>query len=495
MNNKKTILLFFLLLTSVAGFELYNLGVISLWHDEAFSALLVDYNFEEMIYRIGLDVHPPFYYIALRFWTALSGNSLFSLRLFSLFFGVLTILGTYLFTKEAFKNKKIALFSSLLVGLSSFQVQYNMEARMYTLGAFLIVISSYFLLKAIKSKKWIWWLLYALAVSAGIYSHYYVFFFVFAQGLYLAHHLFGESKFNLSSWLKNKNFQFGFGAYGLVLISYLPWLNIFSKQISQVQENYWIPQMNIWSVPGTFFKMTTGAGIDSSRFWYILAVLMIIVIAVVIYSLLKIKSSAKWLVFLLLIIPFLFSILLSLKDSIYLDRYFIFSLPFYLTLIVGAILSIKNKRVQNILIALTILGSLIAIPVYWLNLDIGEKSGMAGAASFLNQEVKQSDKIYVGSSFIYFTFKYYNQTSINPLLYAPNELSHFSGTALLSPKDIIKDFSKGAEKQDIIWMINTTGFGNYQPETPNNWEKLEEKGFEDVYGYRGWIVASKYKVQ
>ena len=41
----------------------YHNTDISLWHDEAFSALLIKYNWSEMMYRIGLDVHPPAYYV------------------------------------------------------------------------------------------------------------------------------------------------------------------------------------------------------------------------------------------------------------------------------------------------------------------------------------------------------------------------------------------------------------------------------------------------
>ena len=48
-------------LGTILFFQLANLTSISLWHDEAFSALLVQYeDYTEMIDRIRLDVHPPF---------------------------------------------------------------------------------------------------------------------------------------------------------------------------------------------------------------------------------------------------------------------------------------------------------------------------------------------------------------------------------------------------------------------------------------------------
>jgi hypothetical protein len=140
------------------------------------------------------------------------------------------------------------------------------------------------------------------------------------------------------------------------------------------------------------------------------------------------------------------------------------------------------------------LGSLISFPVRWQRLEVEKKPGMAATANYLNQQVKPGEKIYVGSSFVYFTFKYYNHTGMQPKLYAPYSLPHFSGTALLSPQDLIQDFYQELERNDIVWMINTTGFGNYQPSPPDNWVKKEEKGFQDIYDYQGWIIAAKYQV-
>jgi len=119
---------------------------------------------------------------------------------------------------------------------------------------------------------------------------------------------------------------------------------------------------------------------------------------------------------------------------------------------------------------------------------------MAAAAEYVNENAKPGEKIFVSSSLIYFVFKYYNQSGIPAKLYAPGPMPHFSGTALLSEKDIIADFAKETKKGDIVWLVNTTGFGNYQPALPQNWLKVEEKGFEEVNAYQGWAVIAKYKV-
>lgn len=482
ITNKKALIILLVAALAVTLVEIFNLTKASLWHDESFSALLVKYDFSEMIDRIKLDVHPPLYYIILRGWTDLFTNSLFSLRMFSVFFSILAIFALYFFVNKAFKNRALALFASLLYALSYFQIQYAMEARMYSLGTFLVVLSGYLLLKAAEKRKAGWWILYAATVSLGIYTHYFIALWVVSQAIYLICFFYKELKFILLAYL-------------LALISYIPWLPTFVKQFNQVQETYWIPAMSIWSIPNTLSKMVFGAEVDPNKGWPLLLLLIILTVVATVFFLRKTQAKEKWLFFISLVFPFLLATLLSYGRSIYIDRYFIFGFPFYLLILAGAILAINKKTVRATFISASLIGISLTFPLQWNSLDAGEKPGMSAAAEYINENARPDEKIFVGSSLIYFTFRYYNESGIPAKLYAPDALPHFSGTALLSKNDTISDFSEETKKGDIVWMINTTGFGNYQPALPQNWSKLEENGFEEVNAYQGWVIVSKYKVK
>ena len=54
--KRKALLYLILILILATALRVYNLTDIALWHDEAFSALLPQYGFSEMIYRASLDV-------------------------------------------------------------------------------------------------------------------------------------------------------------------------------------------------------------------------------------------------------------------------------------------------------------------------------------------------------------------------------------------------------------------------------------------------------
>src|ERR1700722_19381498 len=111
---------FWLVVILVVGaiLRFYHNLDISIWHDEAFSALMIRYPWGEMFRRLALDVHPQMYYIFLKLWHYIFGNSVLSLRGFSILFGVLTIWAAWLFTKYTFKNEKLALWVALLVCVS-----------------------------------------------------------------------------------------------------------------------------------------------------------------------------------------------------------------------------------------------------------------------------------------------------------------------------------------------------------------------------------------
>lgn len=486
MNRLKSNTLDYIYLPVVLCFgaflRFYNNTALALWHDEAFSALYLRYNWGEMMYRVGLDVHPPLYYLLLRIWHYILGDSLLSLRSFSILFGVLTIWAGYKFAARAFKSSKIGLLAALFLAINPFQIQYALEARMYTLGTFLALFSSYLLVVALDKKKH--WIFYGIAAAAAIYTHYYLVFTIAAQGLFIIAHAIKHRKLN-TLWR-------ALGAYILAFILYLPWLKILLRQIAQVQENYWIPAMNAWSVPGTIWKMAFGgAGIRN----VILAIATAATAWVIVYFVRRVKNFQKWHILLGLIVPFICAIILSSKTNLYLDRYFVFA-SLYFSLLLAVVL-MHFKRFRKTLIVFLAIATVFAFFKNWSDLNIQNKPGMAEAARYINSKANENDKIYIGSSFVYFTFKYYNKTGIAPLLYSPGSLEsipHFSGTALLTNDDLIGDFNL-APLGSTVFLLWTTGFGGSKPDVPDHWKPLEEKIYEDAPGFKGQIIVNLFEAQ
>lgn len=508
-----------ILAITIAGTALrfYNLTKISLWHDEAFSALLIKYSWSEMVYRIGLDVHPPMYYFFLRIWHYIFGWSLFSLRSMSVLFGVATILAVYVFVKRFFNSTQAALMAAALVALNPFQIQYVTEARMYTMGAFFAVLACYFLARALEATKLyyqksspairpdkkqlaMYHAGFIVSSSILIYTHYYLLFTVAGLGLSGMLYLWLNFRWDVRKYI----YLFLSGV--AILVSFLPWYKVFLFQYKQVGAGYWIPPMNLWSIPSTLYDLVIRIGAPNE----IIMVLVTLLVLTVLWKVFRNYSQdEKWLVYASFLAPFggsiLFLILAKLQgqsSSVYLVRYFLFASPFLLILTALWLHRLKISGLKRLFLISLLAANIFAIFYYWQGLDLNapNKTGMAGLAEFTNANVEPNHKIFVATSFEFFNYKYYNKSAVRPLLYTngalTKDMSHVAGTAILTDEDLVLNFADAVKPGNTVWLIWTNAFGGSEPTVPPNWEQTDEHGYADVRPYPGtWVIVTQYKVK
>ncbi len=471
--------------------RLYHLCSIALWHDEAFSVLMVKYPFTEMLYRLTLDVHPPFYYTLFYLWDKIFSNSLLSLRLFSVIFGLLAIFTAFYLVKKIFKDRRLAYWVLIASVVNPFLILYSQEGRMYSLGLFLILAATACLWQAVKEKKSLCWVLFVIFSALACYTHYYLFFGVLGLFAFLAYLIWRRKE---SQLIKPSLIS-----AGAIFLFYLPWIKYFLAQLKQVQEAYWIPKMTLWSVPNTLANLLTGATWpigEGNWYWGLLAVLVILYLFIRgAQYLLKLSREGGALILFSLLAPFILAILLSLKQSLYLDRYFIFIVPYYLIFLVAGIYVHKPKWLKITLMIIFCVIMLLSYLNFWVKSDIAYKPGMKAAAAYLNIKHQEGEKILVTSSFVFFTHRFYNRTNAKALLYAPGEMSHFSGTALLDREDIVKSFKEFATPGEKVWLISTSGFGNFRSEPPESWRKIEGGEFKDSNSVKGSIFVEEYQIK
>jgi len=339
--------------------------------------------------------------------------------------------------------------------------------------------------------------MFAVATSISIYTHYYLFFSTFAIGLFVLYWLVKNYGKQWSAY------RYAITVYALVFISYIPWIKTFLFQFGQVQNNYWIPKIGTWSIPLTVWELLTGTGGDSTKKpTEILFSLGVLFTIYMLYRVIKKEHSQnKWLVVFGLVVPFLGAVALSLKQSIFLDRYFVFAGLFYTVAVAIFLKNIGLAWLKHTLLAVLVLVSVLNWAYYWKDLNPDARPGLAAAASYLALNVKPQDKLDIGSSFEFFNFKYYNQTGVPALLYTPgiahiSDLPHYSGTALLNDNDLIQNLNANTKPGDTAWLLWTNSFGGSKPNVPANWVEQSEQNWADVRPYVGtYIYASKYLVK
>src|SRR3990167_103768 len=116
------------------------------------------------------DYKPPGYIYAAVPSIAVFGLNEFSVRFPSAFFGVLTVVITYLLTKKIFKREKIALFAGFFLAISPWHIQFSRGAFEANVGLFFFSSLGIYLFFKFAQGKPLFLMLSALSFLAGMYT-------------------------------------------------------------------------------------------------------------------------------------------------------------------------------------------------------------------------------------------------------------------------------------------------------------------------------------
>lgn len=517
MSKKFSLFLLFIIILLGVALRGYHITARSLWFDEAFSWRLIHFPLGEMITRDASDVHPPLYYILLKGWAVVFGSSLLSLRSFSVAASALAVAAMYGFSASAWRSRTAGVIAALLLAVSGWQIAYAWEARMYTLGTAFALISAWLLLKALRQKQqrpW-WWIVYGLSVAAFLYIHYYAIFSVAAQVLFILGTIVSSARFRIGEMLQHKMTWYAALAGVMIATAFAPWLPTFLQQQSQVQASFWIPKIGGWAVPDTFYRMIAPTSGIPAHHGYVMILTVLPIIAVLVGSIWLVVScfrsigfpkakpfmhtcDAAWLTVMSALLPFVFSISLSLiSQSLYQDRYFVFANLFLIAGFAGIISRFKSRAVVATITFISAALLLILFIVYWKELNILNKPGSHGATQYVFAHRAEGENVYSSSPFVFFAVLHYAQEEFQnpttPKLYSESgQLSHFSGGPILTAADVVGPSIFTGSDAKSFWMVDTTGFGSTELEVPPTFQKVDRKVFSEIFGYQGDVIVNHY---
>ena len=152
--------------------RLYRLDVPALRWDEGWSIGLGSLGWQEIPRVASLEVHPPLFYLLLKPWLWL-GKSSFSVRFFAVIGGVLLVPLGYAVARRWSGRERVGWLAALYVAVAPLLVYYGQVARMYSLCALLLLLSAYFLLRALDGERTRDYVVFVLAGAAALYTFYY----------------------------------------------------------------------------------------------------------------------------------------------------------------------------------------------------------------------------------------------------------------------------------------------------------------------------------
>ncbi|MBE7551897.1 MAG: glycosyltransferase family 39 protein [Anaerolineales bacterium] len=223
----------------------YRLEVQSYWIEEAWTLYFAKLPLSEL-WRSLLteEPKPPFYYFATLYWLQWAGDSEYTLRFFSLIFGVMAVPLSYRLG-QALGDARLGLLTALLMTVAPYQIWHSQEARMYSIFTAASIMSMWGFVKLIPnlpgfqkpgrfSYLWPWWLIYVIGTEWAILTHYHALVVIGSQGLFL-----------LLTWRRHwRSYLAWAGTLIVIFLIYLPWLFVSSALLQRFL--HWLEQPTLW---------------------------------------------------------------------------------------------------------------------------------------------------------------------------------------------------------------------------------------------------------
>jgi hypothetical protein len=391
MSNAKQKEIFILILCVLVGFALrfYTFDQKSLWIDEIHT-----FNDSRDGFKAQLDyykenpanLHPPLFYILTYLFYPFSKPER-DLRILPLIFGILSIPMIY-FLSRIF-SIRIALPCTLSLVFMAYHIYFSQDGRMYSLMMFVGMASIYFFMKHLETLKKKYLLPVALCFAFLLHTSYSsILFIVFAQMLWF---------YRINDTQRKPTFYSFLILNGTTLLLFVPWITFI---LFHYKGQPFMDSLNIQDI-GSLWSLLQNILNDWAPHFPLMITSVILLILFPIYS--KNKKNA----FILLAIPFLPIVVLYSYCKLFdvtqfiTSRYFIGFFPLFLITLYLSLdaIELRSQRLKKLVrpklffLILFVTSNLIILPLYYR----AEKQDFRGLVNYLNSQLRDGDKILVGT--------------------------------------------------------------------------------------------------
>ena len=346
----------------------WNLTDSCLWFDEIFSVHAAEIDFDQLIWFVAQDlIHPPLFYILLKIWIFIGGESLFWLRLFPVLFSIIALVPFYLICQKLKIGLPTIALAFFLFAANGALIKYAQEVRMYSLLLCLSLFSIWLFLRFSNLGKSFWIL--TIVNVLLIYTYYFGWLIVLSE----------VAAILILQRIKIRQILTSFG---ICLLAFAPWIFAIwraSQVNADVNQNLgWAGKPNFSTVFQFVFDLFEpfyfqASNVASGSIYLISVPILVIIIAAIGLHLVEWKSldeEEKKSLYLLLVFiktPIIIALIASwlLPFSVWGTRHLIIVFAPFLVLTAIAVSKIKIQIIEigfiSIIISLTIFAFILQI--------------------------------------------------------------------------------------------------------------------------------------
>ena len=475
-------------LVVLAALTLPTIGKSSIWFDEAFSSYISHFSFWEIAKYTAADVHPPLYYWTLKVWEMIFGQSDIAIRSMSVFFAAIAAVFAFLLVRRLFGRKAAAL-SLLFLVISPMVIRYSQEARMYMLVAAITMSATYVLTYAINSRRRRPWIIYAILVAAGMWTHY------FTALVWLSHWAWRlivvrqtgvrgkdlRKKFFSKTWTWTH-----IGAIAL----FAPWLPFMVYQLGGIQGGgFWIGQVGI-NTPTNYLTNLFYYQEHSQVQGWLAALLLVVIIGLIVLILRTYRAMPKLtrqkylLLIIMSLVPVALLFIASLPPakSSFVDRYLMTSLMSG-ALLLGVTITygLAKAKLKWRVAAVAVLVVIFAVGnsnVYYygnFNKNSNDNVRTKQLIEAVDAKAKPGEPIIINTPWTFYEAVFYSTTE-HPVYFIDADTQYLYGSLnMLKDNDAhkIKDVPAFLAEHPVVWYVGITTDDTVTTDRTTGWKALQ----------------------
>ena len=221
--------------------SLFSISLIfnnNVWFDEAYTLSLIQHNYSEVIEILKSDMHPPLYFISLKFFCEIFGYSILVTKIFSVLGYIATLLLGCTVVKKHFGSDTSMVYM-LTIGAIPMSLYFSVQQRSYEWCIFFVTLCFIETLLFIKSCKYRHCIIFVIAALFAAYNHIYALLAVGIIFAFLNIYIFTKSKKLIKAIILSDI---------SIIIGYFPWIFPLLYQTESASGSFWLKSVEPLSI-------------------------------------------------------------------------------------------------------------------------------------------------------------------------------------------------------------------------------------------------------